>query len=71
MKRIQYHPGKAAPGPVDGCDHKNVIAYTVFRTASCARCGALLDPFDVLVDMLKGAVPPYVETRMKNVWRMS
>lgn len=40
-----------------GCDHKHVIAYTVFRTVRCSTCGTLLDPFDVLVDMLKGYVP--------------
>ena len=44
------HPGS--------CRHKSVIAYTVHRTVQCASCGAALDPFDVLVDMLKGYVPP-------------
>ena len=41
-----------------GCEHKRVIAYTAFRTVRCALCGAHLDPFDVLVDMLKGYVEP-------------
>lgn len=40
------------------CDHKQVIAYTYYRTVNCSICGAPLDPFDVLVDMLKGFVPP-------------
>jgi len=40
------------------CEHKNVIAYTVHRTVQCVSCGAALDPFDVLVDMIKGYVPP-------------
>jgi len=44
-----------------GCDHKLVIAYTVFRTVRCAICGTQLDPFDVLVDMLKAYVLPDAE----------
>ena len=48
-------------GKLKGCDHKHVIAYTVFRTVHCASCGVILDPFDVLVDMLKGYVPPDAE----------
>lgn len=49
---------KAATRHSEICDHKHVIAYTVFRTVRCVTCGALLDPFDVLVDMLKGYIPP-------------
>lgn len=51
-------PDRIKQGKEKGCDHKNVIAYTVFRTVRCTACGTLLDPFDVLVDMLKGYVPP-------------
>jgi hypothetical protein len=35
-----------------------VTAYTVYRTVRCSICGALLDPFDVLVEMLKSHVSP-------------
>lgn len=56
-------PGKVDTGHAEGCDHKHVIAYTVFRTVRCTTCGALLDPFGVLVDMLKGYVPPNAEDR--------
>lgn len=51
-------PKTVSPEPAAGCDHKHVVAYTVHRTVHCARCGTLLDPFDVLVDMLKSYVPP-------------
>ena len=50
------------------CDHKDVIAYTVFRKVHCAICGVELDPFDVLVDMLKAYVPDIdlEEKRLQN-----
>jgi len=51
-------PKRVSPERSTGCNHKQVIAYTVFRTVRCSTCGTLLDPFDVLVDMLKGYVPP-------------
>ncbi|NOR25634.1 MAG: hypothetical protein GQ542_14850 [Desulforhopalus sp.] len=51
-------PKTVSPEQSVGCEHKHVIAYTVHRTVCCVVCGALLDPFDVLVDMLKGYVPP-------------
>ena len=51
-------PQRIAQPESKGCEHKHVIAYTVFRTVHCSSCGAMLDPFDVLVDMLKGYVPP-------------
>ncbi len=62
-KIIKLDPTRKKPERVSlersrGCDHKQVIAYTVFRTVRCSTCGTLLDPFDVLVDMLKGYVPP-------------
>lgn len=40
------------------CFHKQVVAYTACRTVHCAACDMALDPFDVLVDMIKGHVPP-------------
>ena len=40
------------------CPHKEVIAYTAHRTVRCAACGEVLDPFAVLVDLIKGALPP-------------
>jgi hypothetical protein len=51
-------PKSLSPPPSAACDHKQVIAYTYYRTVNCSICGAPLDPFDVLVDMLKGYVPP-------------
>ena len=50
-------PTTVSPEKTMGCDHKQVIAYTVYRTVHCSICGAELDPFDVLVDMLKAYVP--------------
>lgn len=51
----------------EGCEHKQVIAYTVFRTVHCAFCGTELDPFDVLVDMLKAHVPDNDDSEEKRL----
>ena len=50
-------PLKKPPGHRTSCQHKNVIAYTAYRTVQCVSCGAVLDSFDVLVDMIKGYPP--------------
>ncbi|NLW80714.1 MAG: hypothetical protein GXY42_03435 [Desulfovibrionales bacterium] len=50
-------PRAAGPEKRTGCEHKEVIAYTVYRTVCCSICGAELDPFDVLLDMIKGYIP--------------
>ena len=39
------------------CGHKNVRVSEIKRTVRCVYCGELLDPFDVLVDMVKGYIP--------------
>ncbi len=61
-KILRFDPTDKKPLPTDEhtrrCDHRQVIAYTVYRTVRCAACGTLLDPFDVLVDLFKGYVPP-------------
>ena len=44
-----------APHP---CDHKDVVAFTASRTVHCETCGIELDTFDVLLELLKGYVPP-------------
>jgi hypothetical protein len=43
---------------VPACDHKNVIAFTASRTVQCAACGTELDPFYVMLELLKGSNPP-------------
>lgn len=45
------------------CDHKNVVASTASRTVQCAICGAGLDPFDVMLELLKGYMPPIDNNR--------
>lgn len=35
------------------CEHKEVIVYASERSVRCALCGASLDPFDVLVDLMQ------------------
>ncbi|OGQ95783.1 MAG: hypothetical protein A2521_01060 [Deltaproteobacteria bacterium RIFOXYD12_FULL_57_12] len=40
-----------------GCQHKSATVYTAYRTVNCSFCGCLLDPYDVLVDMVKGYIP--------------
>jgi hypothetical protein len=44
----------------EGCPHKHVVAQTRSRTVHCVLCGKVLDPFDVLVDMIARAEPRYV-----------
>ena len=39
------------------CDHKNVTVYAEYRTVRCSFCGVSLDPFDVLLDMVRGYIP--------------
>ena len=63
MVIIKFDPTRRKPKSVSpeksrGCDHKQVIAYTFYRTVYCTFCGAQLNPFDVLVDILKGYIPP-------------
>ncbi len=62
-KIIQFDPQRKKPEPVSSekkhiCEHKHVVASTVFRTVRCSICNTELDPFDVLVEMLKAYVPP-------------
>lgn len=52
---------KTAPAP--SCDHKNVVAFTASRSVQCAICGAKLDPFDVMLELLKGYQPPIDNNR--------
>jgi len=42
----------------ESCPHKSVTVYTAYRVVCCSLCSAVLDPFDVLVDMVKRSVPP-------------
>jgi hypothetical protein len=44
-----------------------VTAYTIHRTVRCAICGAELDPFDVLVDMMKSQVPGTEDAEEKRL----
>ena len=39
------------------CEHKNVTVYAEYRSVRCSFCGASLDPFDVLLDMVRGYIP--------------
>ena len=49
--------------PANSCDHKNVVAFTASRTVQCVTCGAKLDPFDVMLELLKGYIPPIDNNR--------
>ena len=40
------------------CEHKNVVAFTASRTVKCEACGTDLDPFDTIVELLKGSNRP-------------
>ena len=59
-------PPKRHSVPETFCEHKNVIAYTVYRTVRCAFCGTALDPFDVLVDLIQGYVPAGTENNEQH-----
>lgn len=50
--------GKLRNNRQQDCSHKNVTVHISTRTVRCAICGQLLDPFEVLLDMMKGYVPP-------------
>lgn len=65
-KIIRFEPGRRqsdVAGPPTFCDHKNVVAFTASRTVQCATCGARLDPFDVMLELLKGYIPPIDNNR--------
>lgn len=57
--RRQHEEAQAA----NSCDHKNVVAFTASRTVHCAVCNADLDPFEVMLELLKGYVPPIDNNR--------
>jgi hypothetical protein len=48
---------RAGASQQPACEHKQVTASTVSRSVRCTFCGIELDPFDVLLDMLKAYVP--------------
>ena len=56
-------PREQADRTAAGCEHKNVVVYERYRTVRCAFCRSLLDPFDVLLDMVKGYIPPERENK--------
>lgn len=41
------------------CEHKEVVVYAHERSVRCAVCGARLDPFDVLVDLVQRYGPDH------------
>lgn len=65
-KMLRYDPSRRRheePQSSFTCDHKNVVAFTASRTVQCATCGAGLDPFDVMLELLKGYMPPIDNNR--------
>lgn len=60
-KIIKFDPNRRQQGEAvsaTSCDHKSVVALTATRVVQCSTCGANLDPFDVMIDLLKGSKPP-------------
>jgi len=60
-KIIKFDPSrrqKEEAAPANSCDHKNVVACATSRTVQCAICGTELDTFDVLLELIKGYIPP-------------
>ena len=43
----------AATAHESACDHKQVTVYAADRKVYCDTCGAILDPMDVLIDMVQ------------------
>lgn len=65
-KIIRFDPNRRRreeAEPTTSCDHKNVVAFTDSRTVQCATCGAKLDSFDVMLELLKGYIPPIDNNR--------
>lgn len=65
-KIIRFDPRRrqrSEDEPAAFCDHKNVVAFTASRTVRCAICGTSLDPFDVMLELLKGYIPPIDNNR--------
>ncbi|NTV13436.1 MAG: hypothetical protein HGA96_05835 [Desulfobulbaceae bacterium] len=65
-KIIRFDPSRRQPEEAKSatsCDHKNVVAFTASRTVHCVVCGADLDPFDVMLELLKGYMPPIDNNR--------
>jgi len=60
-KLIQIEPSRKHLGGDDsssfGCMHKRVLVLPNDRHVRCAICGELLDPFDVLMNMVQGHKP--------------
>ncbi|MFZ5758520.1 MAG: hypothetical protein ACOY32_02670 [Thermodesulfobacteriota bacterium] len=69
LEQTRKKPGNKSAGSIVSCEHRHVIAYTWYRTVCCARCGATLDPFDVLVDMLKASPPEEENGREEKKFR--
>ena len=70
-KIIRFDPSRWQPQETESatsCDHKNVVAFTDMRTVHCATCGADLDPFDVMLELLKGYMPPIDNNRELNLF---
>jgi len=45
---------------LQSCPHKDVVVYRDSRRVYCSRCGAELDPFEVLVRVVEAQPPaPY------------
>ncbi|MDH5297476.1 MAG: hypothetical protein OEV91_00470 [Desulfobulbaceae bacterium] len=57
LANAKEHLSRRKAGPAAECDHKYVTVYRATRTVYCATCNLSLDPFDVLVDIVKGYVP--------------
>ena len=58
---LRFDPGrrrKKKDTAENSCAHKEVVAFTATRTVECAACGTKLDPFYVMVELLKGSKPP-------------
>lgn len=65
-KIIRFEPRRRQSddaGPAASCDHKNVVAFTASRSVQCAICGTRLDPFDVMLELLKSYMPPIDNNR--------
>ncbi len=56
--------------PDAGCEHKHVTVYRLQRTVCCSLCGELLDPFEVLVEMVQGYVPALPEAKESEAERL-
>lgn len=56
---LQFRAGGIVSKKVDPCSHKRITVYKRERYVLCDVCGAMLDPIEVLADIVQGCGAGY------------